>query len=172
MLKHGVAALGASLLLWAGTRSAAAGCPNPCDIDVGPVTVAPLLPSCAHVRAGEDGCECGAFLAVSNGCTESIEATDASFCYPAACRSVEPGSPEALFSWKEGTVGPKQWTLHLRTADSVDHAITVRGAVDSFGGCSCMIAKQNDDGKTPLMLTLAACAIAAALVRRIKRGGL
>ena len=168
MLRQRVAAVVAVLLSWAAARSAAAGCPNPCHISVGPITVSPLLPSCASVRAGEDGCECGAFLAVSNRCAESIEAKDVSFCYPATCRSVEPGSPEALVHWKESTVGPKEWSLHLRTADAVDHTVTVRGAVDSFGACSCAAFGQKEHGKEPLTLTLAACAIAAALSRRTK----
>jgi hypothetical protein len=100
MLRHRIEVKGALILLsW--VRAATAGCPHPCEIGVGPMAVSPALPICAQARVGEDGCECGAYFAIYNGCTEPIETTDATFCHPGACRSVAPNGPEQFVSGRK-----------------------------------------------------------------------
>ena len=168
MLKR-VLALGAALCISTRVRAATAGCPNPCHIRVEAPVVSPALPSCVQIRTGNDGCECGAFLAILNRCSEAIEATDATFCYPGACRSIAPGADEQFVRWKESSVGPKQWSVHLRAAaDAVEHAVTIQGNVESFGACSCTIPGGREDGQQRVAFTMILGALGAALWRRVK----
>ena len=91
------------------------------------------------MRSGNDGCQCGAFFAIWHTCSAPIVLTDASFCEPKVCSSLEPNATEQLVDWKETTVGSKTWTLHLTTGDGVTHTVTIKGEVKSFRGCNCSL---------------------------------
>jgi len=114
---------------------ARAGCPNPCDVSVDPPVVDPPVPDCAKVSSGGETCDCDAYLAVANACTDAITVLDGSFCIDRQCDAAPPRQT-SLIHWRTATGGHNTWSVRLQTPDGTVHTATVTAEAQFGGGCS------------------------------------
>jgi len=155
---------------------ARAGCPNVCDLVISQATIDPPI-DCLTVTPTAETCDCGAFLTMTNGCTDTISATDFQFdsCGPVGgtptghqCPGLSPGEQgeyRVTIPASSGT-GSKSWTLHLEEAGTTS-TLTEMTDVTSFGaGCACRVPARGGTPGGPLALVLAGVSITAAGLRR------
>jgi hypothetical protein len=155
---------------------ARAGCPNVCDLIVSQATIDPPI-ACLTVKPTAETCDCGVFLTVTNGCTDTVSATDFLFtsCGPVGgtptgnqCPSVSAGQQgvDILTIPASSGTGPKSLTLHLEEA-GVASTLTIMANVSSFGaGCACSVPARGGTPGGSLALVLAGVATTAARRRR------
>ena len=74
-MRSGVAL--AILLVFVAPR-ARAGCLNVCDLTVSQAAIDPPI-ACLTVKPTAETCDCGLFLTMTNGCTDTVSATDFQF---------------------------------------------------------------------------------------------
>lgn len=155
---------------------ARAGCPNVCDLVVSQATIDPPI-ACLTVKPTAETCDCGVFLTITNGCTDTVSATDFQFtsCGPVGgtptgnqCPSISAGQQgvEILTIPASSGTGPRSLTQHLEEA-GVTSTLTVMANVTSFGaGCACSVPPRDGTPGGTLALVLAAVSITAARRRR------
>ena len=175
-MRSGVAL--AILLVFVAPR-ARAGCLNVCDLTVSQAAIDPPI-ACLTVKPTAETCDCGLFLTMTDGCTDTVSATDFQFdnCLGGGalvghqCPSISPGQEgeEILKIPASSGTGVKSWTQHLEEA-GVTSTLTVMANVTSFNaGCACSVPRRDAAPGGTLALVLAGVSITIARRRRGRHG--
>jgi hypothetical protein len=155
---------------------ARAGCRNVCDLTVSQATIDPPI-DCLTVKLIAETCDCGVYTTITNGCPDTLSATDFQFenCGPVGgfstgnqCPSISAGQQgeETLTIPESSGTGARSFTQHLEEA-GVTSTLTVMANVTSFGaGCACSVPRRGRTSGGTLGLVLTGVAITVAGRRR------
>jgi len=157
-------------------RSAAAGCPNVCDMSLDVARIEPAL-ACAGLKASPQDCDCGVDLDLGNGCESPIEAVDFKFdlCWsPSAAPSsyvrdctVLPVAEQGSLELKLNATGVSERRLTLQH-QGAQHQIIVATNVTSLGDEGCLCSAPGARSGSLGLLAIASALMLVAARRRVR----
>ncbi len=145
-----------------------AGCPNPCELVVEPLTVEPPFDCATLSKAFEEGCSCGVRFDIDNtrACTTPVRAVGFEFdsCLPSApdgpCNELQP-TEQGSVVFSLVSLGETRRSFVFEDGAG-EHRVNVVARVKSFGAQGCDVAaprrEPDHNGWTwPFVLFVAAC---------------